>query len=152
MNNRGASMPAVVYVAGARAELERVRKWAAAVSRSRSLELADRWFDSDEPAPGAGVLSHVQALDVLHQYRALRSARVFWLLWPTEHEHAASVSFGYALAQRFHTDQRFAIIVSGLCAARTALTSLADYRSDSDALGFDAVLALAQTRAAESAR
>jgi hypothetical protein len=144
--------PVVVYVAGARAELERIRKWAGAVERSRSLVLADRWFDSAAQAPEVGSLSHAQALDVLHQYRALRSARVFWLLWPTEHEHDASVSFGYALAQRFHVERRYDVIVSGLCAASCALTSLADYRSDSDALGFDAVLALGSSCAVESAR
>jgi hypothetical protein len=145
-------MPVVVYVAGARAELERVRKWAGAIERSRSLVLADRWWDSAEPAPDARSLSHAEALDVLHQYRALRTARVFWLLWPTEREHDAAVSFGYALAQRFHIERRFDVIVSGLHAASCALTSLADYRSDSDALGFDAVLALGSTRAVESAR
>jgi hypothetical protein len=149
MNNRSAMQPVVVYVAGARAERERLIKWADAVSRSRSLLLADRWFDSPEAEP---TLSHAQALSVLHRYRALRGARVFWLLWPERPEPRALVELGYALAQRFHVERKFDVVVSGLCATSNALTLQADYRSDSDALGFDAVLALGSTRAVESAR
>jgi hypothetical protein len=146
-------MPVVVYVAGARAERERVKRWANAVARSRTLELADRWFDSEAEAHSGASLTHAQALYVLHQYRALRSAAVFWLLWPEQPVHgSALVEYGYALAHRFHAARSFAVLVSGRTASSSALSLQADFRSDSDALGFDAVLALAQTRAVESAR
>jgi hypothetical protein len=98
-------------------------------------------------------LTHPQALYLLHQYRSLRCAAIFWLLWPEQPDHgSALLEYGYALAHRFHATGGFAILVSGLTASASALSLQADFRSDSDALGFDAVLALAATRARESTR
>ncbi len=157
MSERGSSMPVLVYVAGASREHERVKKWAAAIDRSSALEITDRWFDSAHEWIGTDhtLTRREQQVIAEREQQEIRAARIFWMLWPETHTSAgAFIELGYALAHRFHVARNYDVIVSGAGAMRSIFTGTADYRSDSDALAFDAVIASArrQQPLAESTR
>ena len=144
---KGKSMPVLVYLAGASRELERVQKWAAALERCSYITLAHRWFDTAHEWIGKDhTLSRKQQAHLAEDEQlAIRSARIFWLLWPETKSPGAFIELGYALSHRFHVARYYAVIVSGDNASHSIFTATSDYRSDSDALAFDAVLSIASS-------
>lgn len=139
-------MPVLVYVAGASREHERVKRWATALERSHSIELADRWFDDADKWVGRDheLSRREQVVIAEREQLAVRSARIFWLLWPVLPRPGAFVELGYALAHRYHVSRNYDVVVSGAGATSNIFAAGADYRSDSDALAFDAVLECAR--------
>lgn len=137
----------LVYLAGASRELERVNKWATALDRSSTVKLAHRWFDTAHSWAGndSALSRRQQHLLADDEQLAIRSARIFWLLWPETKSPGAFIELGYALSHRFHVARQYAVVVSGESATRSIFTATTDYRSDSDALAFDALLVFANS-------
>ena len=135
-------MQVLVYLAGASRDLPRVTKWAAALERSQHLRVAHRWFDTAHEWAGSDhtLSRRQQQLIAEDEQLAIRSARIFWLLWPETKSAGAFIELGYGLGHRFHVARNYDVIVSGAGAMQSVFTATCDYRSDSDALAFDAVL------------
>lgn len=141
--------PLSLYLAGASAELHRVRKWADALEKSSAVRITHRWFDdahvwagSDAQQTLADAVRHANGcLD------GMRSARLLWLLLPASLAGGSLVEFGFALAQR-KGRPALRTIASGTDVRRTIFTALADEQHELDVHAFQSILQHANRRAA----
>jgi hypothetical protein len=132
-----------IYLAGASAEFERVKYWADAITETKRAGITFRWFDRAHEWTGQ---DHLLARDLrrMHAHadmRAIRAARVFWLLAPTlvNPGSGAYTELGLALMHRHHMVAHPWIVVSG--EQRGIFSADADECCSDDAAGFRAVVA-----------
>lgn len=135
--------PIPLYLAAPSRELDRVR---AAVTKLEScglFRLLDPWWQTAEKWSGRDAeLERTDQTRIAETHEAhIRHARIFWMLWPERISHGAVYELGYASAHRWCVGAaRLQIVVSGRGSSQTIYTASAQYRDESDALGFMAVL------------
>lgn len=138
-----------LYLAGASAELRRVRKWADALEKSTAVRITHRWFEDAHTWAGrdAEQVAKDAAMHASGCLQGVLDARVLWLLLPASLAGGSLVEFGYALAQR-KVRPPLRIVASGADVRRTIFTSLADEMHELDVHAFQSILQLANRRAA----
>ncbi len=132
-----------VYIAGASAEPQRVRRWMDRVVDD-GHELAWDWLKTVERAGSANEglgeeLRHSASKDDLE---AIERADVLWLLAPEAPSCGAWAEVGYAIRvrdrdRREQYDRPLRILVSGKARGRCIFTSFADKDFDSDSIAFE---------------
>lgn len=142
--------PLSLYLAGASAELHRVRKWADALEKSSAVRITHRWFDDAHVWAGSDAKQTLEDA-ITHANGCLdgmRSARLLWLLLPASLAGGSLIEFGYALAHRRKTRPSLRTIASGTDVRRTIFTALADEQHEMDVHAFQSILQHANRRAA----
>lgn len=121
-------MTLAVYVAGASAERERVRRAMDAV-RAEGWHLTLDWLAVIDAAGAAneGLDDRTRFLAAHEDLQAIRHADVVWLLAPEAQSTGAWVELGYALAQYLP------VVVSGPASRRCIFASFADEHDTDEA-------------------
>lgn len=140
-----------LYLAAPSRELDRVTAAVAKLEQSGLFRLVDPWWQTAAKWCGRDAeLERTQQIRIaeMHQYH-MRHARIFWMLWPERFSHGALYELGYASSHRWCVGAgSLQIIVSGRGSSNTVYTAPAQYREESDTLGFHAVLwAVSELRA-----
>lgn len=134
-----------LYLSGSSRELDRVRRVARDLERTRMVLLTDPWWHGAEEWAGRdGLHTRLAAIGYAAGHeRAIRDAQIFWLLWPHQVSFGAVYELGYVSAHRWHVGTpKLPIVVSGRGVSDTIYTAAADYRDESDDMGLMEVLRL----------
>lgn len=121
-----------VYLAGASRELARVMPMVERLESSGLVTLTHRWFDA---VASCGVgrdheLTREQAAQhAENDLAGVRTAEIFWCLWPQNQSIGFAIEFGTAMALRIPT------VVTGPTAHACIFSALATYRDSSDEHG-----------------
>ena len=148
-------MKAKIYVSGASREVERVRGWVAALTRSALFEFVDPWWAGAEQWSGRDQLTprSEQARIAARHQRAIRESHILWVLWPQTHSYGAHVELGYALACVDLLGTLAPVVcVTGLGCNNSVFTGGVVYRDPVDALGLDFVCRIAREKIAKRAK
>ncbi len=128
---------AIVYVAGASRELERVQRAFDLVEAATLLDLAHDWLKVQAAEPVADdQLERAKARNyAMGDLVQVDRADLVWLLAPNEPTKGAWIEFGYALAR----GEGKRVVVSGSC-EQSIFCALADEEHADDVRAFDAIV------------
>ena len=131
-----------VYLAGSRAELERVTSMAARLESTGLVRVTLAWFDQVAADRAAGrtdrdLNREEQRARALSCLRATEDALIFWALWPEVHSPGVACEYAFVLGR-----EGISKFVSGPNAADCIFTALADCRTPYDDLAFDGVMSI----------
>jgi hypothetical protein len=139
------SNKASLYLAGSSRELTRVLKYVEKLERSGVVSLVGPWWEAVQ-AHGVGrdaeLTRQHQHDHACEDLEGVRSARLFWALFPDGHSHECLFEMGFAVADK--SSRR--LIVSGANVANCRFTTMSDFCTVSDDEAFETVLRMARER------